>query len=370
MLRGTSNRVQQRVGLAFLVAGLLSPSDLSAWKLAPLRTAVEAPPGGYAVAALRVQNPGDRVLRFDLELMDWTLDASGRAVFSAPGTLERGAAGWVDLSSRRLEVPAGGAAEAQYAISLPSDAEGSYHAAIEVIPADEPGPAKGLMITTKVSMVHLITVHTRGKTTFSAEIEEFRVSRPDDTGSLEVMGRLRNIGNGTVRPEGTFTLVDERGRVTGTITLTPRLTPPGTVLNFRQTWDGLLTPGRYRVLGMIELTNDQVLTPEISFEVIDRLELAGISTESNAEGIQARVSVANAGNITHHITGTIRIRPGKEGPAEALQHPVSCTISSLPGVSSETVVPLGPIPSGEWILAVALESGTHRMSAEHPFSIP
>jgi hypothetical protein len=134
-----------------------------------------------------------------------------------------------------------------------------------------------------------------------------------------------------------------------------------------ETWDGLLVPGVYQVIGTIDLGGDQFLSPELEFEVVDLVEITSLSTSDVADSLEATVRVENSGNITAILKSGYEIHD----PSGTLIHgTLGDDLTVLPGETGEGRFNLPELPSGIYILTVNLQNSVHMLEATAPIQVP
>ena len=362
-------RLRARVVLRASIACLLfagspgAPAE-AALTASPPRPRLAVAAGGAAVATVVLRNDGAEPARLDVAVRDWSIDGgTARGLtYHPPGTLERSAAPYIQVLPERLDLPPGGSGEIKVSITLPPEAAGSYFAALLIArrpAAVEDGPGKRLRIG--LNYGHLITVDTAGNTTFAAELHSFDASRPDDTGGFTVTTHLTNVGDAGLRPEGSVAILSEEGGLVTKAPIPITFAHPGGDLDIVARFEDVLAPGRYEVIGTIDLGGGRFLAPELTLEVVDALEIAHLSVATVASGSAAAVEVDNPGNVTHRLTGRIEIRDAAGGLVH--ERETSEPLLALPDRRAAATFDLGDLPAGRYVARVELGDGPVRLEA-------
>jgi hypothetical protein len=262
----------------------------------------------------------------------------------------------VQVVPEAYELPPGASQELTVSVSLPEDAEGSCFAALLVSfsSRQEVEVDPSVLVRPTFRFGHLIVVDAEGRTSFTADLLDLSVSTPDDTRPLVISGHLANRGNGSIRAEGTFIIVDEQGALTGKVAMRPSRAQPGGTAPLLAEFHDLLEPGPYRVIGVIDIGGGKVLAPELELEVMDRLELSGVELATEDDAATAVLHLENAGHITHVVSGVVEVQ---RGDAVVLAAEVE-DVTLLPHTRREVRVPLGVLPTVSDVLEVRLESTT------------
>ncbi len=299
-------RMLRPVVLSLLLAG----GSEAALRVSPVRTRLEVPPGGHAASSITVTNEGDAPVAVRVGVVDWTVEGGSPEGLRIhpPGTRPRSCAAAIEVWPASLEVPPGRSASVSLAVHLPREAEGSCFSAV-LLEATVGALALGNGAAARlgVNVAHLVTADAAGRVDFSAELLDLAVGRPDDTGDLEVLATLRNTGNAGIRPEGSFAVLDGKGRMVARIPLGASFAQPGGEIRLRERWEGRLEPGDYRLVGTLDLGGGRFLTPEKTFRVADHVEVASLGVTLSEGAPRATLRLANPGNVTHFLSGEVEV---------------------------------------------------------------
>jgi hypothetical protein len=337
--------------------------------LSPPRTRIEVPPGGHGRQTITVFNRDDEPLDCSVALFDWSIadGTAGGLTYHPAGSQPRSCTQWIQVWPMEFTLAPNSQQELALSASLPADADGSYFGAFILSPRSRSVPGESAMsVSVQLNHGHLVTLDAAGRCQAAAEVEGFAISRPDDTGSLELTARIANRGNTGLRPEGSLAIVDEGGHLVGKVPLKTYFAQPGGHIAMREQWDGLLLPGRYRVIGTINLGDGRFLTPEKAFEVVDRVELAALEVEGLAGAARCRLVVRNPGNITASLSGTARLHDGR---GSLVRKQAMDEIIVLPGEEIVEHLPLDALAAGQYRLELDLRGGRHQLQAGEAFEI-
>jgi hypothetical protein len=338
-------------------------------QVSPVRSILEIPPGGHGSQVLRVRNTGQDVVVLTTRLADWTVSdgTSEGLALHPPATRQRSCSRWVEVWPVELEIGPGESGTLRISVALPDQADGSYFSAVVLATSGIPSGSPGTEVSVALNIGHLVTVHTAGRTTWSAETEGLTLSRPDDTHSLELGLDLHNTGTGAIRPEGSFAIVDEAGEFVGKVDLGTYCAQPGGVVRVREHWDGLLAPGAYRVYGTVEIGGGVALTPEAEFEVRDELVVDTFRATATGGGVRATVRFANPGNISHRLTGVVELL----GPSGAVVSSAGFGPTPvLANGTAEEAYDLAPTEPGRHVVRLAGGDDELRLQATAEVVVP
>ncbi len=364
-------RLFSGTGLALLALVLsLSGEAQASVSMSPPRTRLSIAPGSHGRQTISIRSLAETPITCSVRSADWTIEngtADGLR-YHAPGTRERSCTPWIQVWPDVFELPPGGRQDISLSVALPDSAEGSYFSALilEVQNDTQPG-AEGFLASTRINFGHLITVDTAGRTTWSAEIEDFRVSRPDDTRGLEIRASIRNLGNAALRPEGFLAIVDAEGVLVGRIPLKTYFAQPGGTIQLSEVWEGLLEEGVYNAIGTIDLGGDQILVPELEFEVTDQVELTGVDVARHGSRVEANVRARNLGNLTAVLGMRIHLRSASGVPIGSF---AAGELTVLPGGTAEKLVDLGILPPGRYELEVLAANDAYSLETTERFQVP
>jgi hypothetical protein len=327
-------------------------------------------PGSHGRQNISIRSLTDAPLTCNVRLVDWTIEngtADGLR-YHAPSTCERSCTPWIQVWPDVFELAPGGRQEISLSVALPQDAEGSYFSALILdVQGDEQNRVEGFLANARINFGHLITVDTAGRTTWSAEIDGFRVSRPDDTRGLEIQALIRNLGNAALRPEGFLAIVDVDGVLVGKIPLKTYFAQPGGVIQLSEVWEGLLEEGVYRAIGTIDLGGDEILAPELEFEVTDQVELTGVEVARHDSRVEATVRARNLGNLTAVLGMSVRLRSASGVPIGSF---AAGELTVLPGAAAEKRVDLGILPTGRYEIEVVAQNEAYTLETTERFQVP
>jgi hypothetical protein len=357
------------VALAAVFAVSASVATAGSMSMSPPRTRLSISPGGHGSQTITVTNGTESPVTCRVQVADWTIGGGSAEglKYHPPGTQERSCTQWLQALPEAFDLAPEESREISVSITLPDTAEGSYFSALLInMRPDTPAPTEGITTQTALNFGHLVTIDTEGRTIWAASVDTFYVSKPDDTRPLEIGAVISNQGDAGLRPEGSFAIVDTAGVLMGKVDMKVYFAQPGGVMQVSETWDGLLVPGVYQVIGTIDLGGDQFLSPELEFEVVDLVEITSLSTSEIADSLEATVRVENSGNITAILKSGYEIHD----PSGTLIHGTFADdLTVLPGETGEGRFSLPELPSGTYILTVNLQNSAHMLEATAPIQV-
>lgn len=345
-------------GLPTLVLVAFSGPARGAVVMSPPATRVAVTPGGHARETVTITNDTAAPITAKVLLHDWTIGdgTSGSLAFHPPGTQPRSCTTRLQVVPDTFALAPGAAQEIELSISLPQDAAGSCFAALVVETSDfeQRGSAR-----LHVRFGHLVTVDAAGRTQWKADLEELAVEAPTDVSPLVVSTRLVNLGDAGIRPETSFVVTDERGALVGRASAPVAYAQPGGTLPLVLEFEELFPPGRYRILGMVDIGGGHVLAPEATFAVEDRVRLDRLELAGAGETLAVVAHVDNSGGVSHELSGTVQIG-GRTLPVPPRL--------ILPGTVVAIRIPVGALPSGSHRAVAHLGSPTAALEATLEFT--
>jgi hypothetical protein len=371
-----SSMLAGAVAGVFVCSMVCSTAAAGTVNITPQQTRLAIAPGGLDSRTITLSNDTEAPVACGVEIADWTVGggtAEGLRYYP-PGTQERSCSGWLKARPEDLRLAPGEQQEISISITLPDTARGSYFSALTVnVQPDRPAPAEGTSLqarpTAQAALIlgHLITVDTEGRTTWAASVDTFYVPRPDDTRPLELRAVISNQGNAGIQPEGSFAIVDTAGASVGKVDMRAYYAQPGGVMQISETWNGLLEPGAYRVIGTIDIGGGQFLSPELKFEVVNEVEISEVRVAEAPGGLEAIVKVDNRGNITSILSSGLEVQ---DESGDLMRAMVGDDIMVLPGQSAQGRFNLPPLPAGPYVITVYLRGPSHTLEASAPFQVP
>ncbi|MFH1314273.1 MAG: hypothetical protein ABIJ00_13740 [Candidatus Eisenbacteria bacterium] len=338
--------------------------------ISPQMTRITIAPGGHGRQSITVTNNMETILACRIETADWTAAPGvprGRE-FHAAGTQERSCTPWMLISSDEFDLGTGESREISISVALPDTAEGSYFGALlfRVTP-ETPPPSKGVTTRISLNLDHLVTVDTEGRTTWAASVDTIYISRPDDNKPLVITTVLKNEGNAGLRPEGSFSIVDDMETVWGTVEVRDYVIQPGGSGLVSEEWEGILLPQPYDLKGTINIGGDKTLTPKLRFSVTNWMRIAGITVSEKDDSLIAVVQITNKGNITSTVDVLLEIRNAggyRKGQLDRSD------VTVLPDETSELLFTLPELETGGYELTVSIDSPEHQTDATIRFKAP
>lgn len=173
------------IALAILLS--LTPARALGFGVAPAETVLIASPGVRIPAGITVFSPDPLPLR--ARLVDWRIHPDGEVELLPPASLPRSLAPYLELRERRL-VPRP-EARLNLTLRLPPGAEGSYHAALLLVPDLPPGPAgPGLALDVQAAILHPIYARVPGTARPELRLAEARIAGDGLRALLENRGNV------------------------------------------------------------------------------------------------------------------------------------------------------------------------------------
>jgi hypothetical protein len=350
-----------------LHASLATAASVS---ISPPRTMMSIAPGERGSQSVTVTNNMETTVACEVKTADWTV-ARGNLEdleYHPAGSQERSCTPWIEISHQAFSLGAGKSRKISISVTLPDTAEGSYFSALllNVIP-EAPAPSEGVTTRTSISLDHLVTVDTEGRTTWAASLDTLYISRPDDNKPLVITAILRNEGNAGLWPEGSLAIVDEMETVWGRVDIKDYVAQPGGRVHISEEWQGILLVQPYELVGTINIGGDQVLTPKLRFRVVNWLEISGITVLEKGDSLVAVVGIKNGGNITSTVDVLLEIRnPAgyRVGQIDGGETTV------LPDETNELVFTLPELEAGDYELNASISSPENQTDADIRFEVP
>lgn len=245
--------------LLLTVASIAQAADIG---ISPTRVELVGQPGETVIATVTVLTSASSEQQIASELSDWAMDLAGNLAFFAPGTLPHSASSWLELVDSNFSLAPGGVRELRLAVTIPKNAEGTFHSMVffTVVPPPTEAQGVGVITTTRVGLAVYVTV--AGTEQHGAELID--VYQADDR-SLVVV--LANTGNTVMRLSGAIELRDESGQVAYRIEVpdVPVLRDSERELTLALPDD--MAPGFYVALALIQDSRGGLLAGELPLEV-------------------------------------------------------------------------------------------------------
>ncbi len=208
-----------------LLLGLLGLwAQATGFGVAPSRTVLHPRPETRAGAVLTVFSPDGTAVR--PLLVDWRINPDGDVELLPAGSLPRSLAPYLRVGNGVLEPRPRAALPLE--VQLPAGAEGSYHAALLLVPATAP-PAAGraMVLEAQAAILHPILAVVPGTERPELSLDGAQIK----DGQLEAL--LVNRGNVYLRVRAVLAALDARGSILSEAVLMDDLLFPGATRRLR-----------------------------------------------------------------------------------------------------------------------------------------
>lgn len=198
---------------------MLSVNSTMAWTLTPMKLARTLKPGESMTDILVIDNAGSSaVKRFEMKIIDWTLDRNGSLVYTEPGAIKESFASGIICSPMQFKCEPGERKVVRYTLTLPKEASPGEHTvgiqALEVvIPGKDAANGKiNVGVAVKCGFLCAMSINVpslNNKATEPVSLQ-FVPSNAKRTASIDLL--VKNEANGRARPLWSFVILDAAGR--------------------------------------------------------------------------------------------------------------------------------------------------------------
>lgn len=242
-----------------------------------------ANPGQKWSSSVRIINPNPYDLQVYIEAVNFAPQGEagqGRFLPVLEGNnVGQSLAGWFELSSEQVLIPAEKTIELPFTISVPENVQPGGHFAALLVGTKPPADSENVTkVETSQIVTSLLFLRVSGDVVESGSIRSFRteeavLNRPQATFEL----RFENTGNVHVQPQGEITIQNMWGQKRGAISINRETmfgnVLPDSVRKFDFTWTGewsLADIGRYTAVATLAYgtENRQFASSQTSFWVI------------------------------------------------------------------------------------------------------
>ncbi|HXF82129.1 MAG TPA: hypothetical protein VNN19_05200 [bacterium] len=259
---------------AFLLVGLLAAPPLAGQRLrfgiSPGELELVPGPGGTASGTLLVANYTPQRVRFQVQVADIFLRASGELDVLPPGKLPWSVAAMTRLTPAEFELEGGQAMAVRVAVTVPADARGGRYGVIVVSPTPvfQAGGPRGTVSIAVPRLAARLLVPIRGTEVLRGAITGMVAApRPGRRGA-DVKVIFRNGGNVHVRAQGEVVILGADGGLLARLPVAEATILPGGWREFRVAWDAPpLSPGAYTVRAVLDYGADALVAGELTFTV-------------------------------------------------------------------------------------------------------
>ncbi len=277
-----------KLRLACVATALLSfvTSNVHAWTLTPMKLSRTLKPGESFTDILVIDNSGSsKSKRFEMKIIDWTLDRNGGLIYSEPGAIKESFASGILCSPMQFKCEPGERKVVRYTLTIPKDASTGEHTvgiqALEVvIPGRDDASGKiNVGVAVKCGFLCAMSINVPTLNNKPTEPVSLQYVPSDKKHSAAIDLLVKNEANGRVRPSWSFFLTDSNGKRVYE-------QPNEDYLILRETerviscpLKATLTPGKYKLTGKfdqgvsfpvqelekeIEVNKMETYTPEIA----------------------------------------------------------------------------------------------------------
>ena len=246
--------------LISFICVLISPLISYALTIGPTNIMNNYSPGESTQGTVNVYNEADFPINVWVEFSDWKFknDDPGKIDFVSAGTTPYSCADWIHIDPMQFELAPKESKKVNYTMTYPPSAKGGYYAAVffvadpKEVAAQEGEEKKAKMaVTYRVRLAMLVYNEVKG-TTRKVTLTSFDVSRPKEK-TLSIEYAMKNDGDGYVRSEGKFHIMDDQGKIYASGTLNAAKMQQGESAKGTGEWIGSLPDGEYSVVLTLEL---------------------------------------------------------------------------------------------------------------------
>ncbi len=245
----------------------------------PLSDDRDAVPGTSYEGEIRVRNETDQVQQAKIYQTDYLFYSDGSNIYGDPGLDARSNAGWTRISASVLTIPPHETLPVSYVVDVPSSLDGeavvgSYWSMImiEAVPKTSPEstvdrtadtPQYGVLQIMRYGIQ--VATHISGTGEGTLNMSDTELTKLDDGVSMLELS-VENKGSRMVRPEMWVELYDDQGNAFGRHDGVQNRIYPGTSIR-QKIHLGLLTPGNYRALVIMDAGEEEVYGAEYRLAV-------------------------------------------------------------------------------------------------------
>ncbi|KPJ49170.1 hypothetical protein AMJ40_06140 [candidate division TA06 bacterium DG_26] len=218
--------------------------------LAPPRVEMTVRPRSVENVELTViTGAGEEKMYFRFYIVDFQMNREGKVEYAEPGSLNRSASTWIEMSSREFVMNPAEKRKVKLRLTIPGNAHGGYYSAIILEPLPISAIAQRRTLVHTVRMVSLIelTVEGRSRLREEAVVSDLHIARRSSGRGLTFTATVENRGDLHVRGKGSLIIKSKHGARIEDIALEAGR---GTVLpegsrDFYAVLNKQLSPGEY-----------------------------------------------------------------------------------------------------------------------------
>jgi hypothetical protein len=249
-----------------------APAQVSV-EVSPLRVELQTDPGGSTTQAITIHNTGVEAVRVRATISDWHLSIEGAPQFVPAADPTYSASAWTRLAPPEQVIAAGAEGMVRFTLTVPADAApAGYRTGVlfEFGPADGTPIARGHDVVVRSRIATLIYANV-GHPAAAVDLEDLK-ARIVPNQPVQIVARLKNTGQRTVRTRGTMTIFDSAGAKVAElpvpdVPVLPRSEREVAVDTNERESAHPLPPGDYRVEIRIDAGMAAVLVGETTFKV-------------------------------------------------------------------------------------------------------
>jgi len=249
--------------------------------LSPMKLQLRVPAGGIRTEALQIYNRGEEAALIRVYVQDWTVERKQPMVFLPPGTLERSASSWVELSETQFSLYPGESRIVRASIRVPEGVGGTYWCVI-FFEGIRQKRTSGMGVGVGARLGTTVYVTAEGTEVRAGTLTALSAT-PKETGEgMTLATTFANLGNIYFYPKGSFRVEDQEGKAVFTSELTRAVCLPAMSREYLADCDTDLPPGTYRLIVTIDYGAEELLQGEAEFVVPAHLT----STEAEATRLE------------------------------------------------------------------------------------
>ena len=273
----------------------------------PLTFELTGNPGDAVINTIRVTNPTDGAVIFEMEIEDFTtVGEMGEVVIDAAGDEAVSMRNWITTTPKRFTLEAGETQSVSFTITVPKNAEPGGHYASILAAVKGVADVTGAAVAQKVATLVLLSVS--GTIREELLIREFTVPRFSEKGPVPFVVRLDNTGSVHVRPVGFVAISNFWGKHVGDIPLPARRVLPGATRRVEMQWDKPYPIGKFTAafVGSFGISNTPisaittfwVFPWKIALEIFGALVALAIALVATRKRFRAALRVLFKGEET------------------------------------------------------------------------
>jgi hypothetical protein len=237
-------------------------ADGLSFSVSPMISDLTIAPGSTHTGLIAVSDnvpAGTPTVNVKATIKDWTLDNYGHPVYSDPGTTPGSCASWLQLTPIELALKGGPPSLVRYTITVPPDAQGSYHCIVFFTTTPLENFAKGASANICAMIGNTIYVQV-GPPVKRAKITDIELTAKTVTVTVE------NTGSSYVRLGGAVKITDSAGKLLQQVDIPADAVLPGANSTRIVPIDlnSVLASGAYTVTALLDYGGQALLGARIN----------------------------------------------------------------------------------------------------------